>query len=445
MRLTPATSIGLILAMLLLGGNARPGRAETEGQFASRSDASRAADSQPIDCIGDRPCSTLWWLALFPLLGGASMGLGLHWLEKRAGRYLRQLHTLESKVLGETEALSVEIKVMSNQIRDYLDRPYNGRSIEIETDGSQEKFSHTNPEDWHDSESDRSFDPTHLPFDLDGEYRTSDGYSTERSPTEGTTGRTYLDTDDRDSVVRDRSAREYCARGNHLFLEARYTEAIEAYDRAIQLCPSYHQAWCNRGSAFFQLQQYERAISDTDRALAIWSDYAEAWNNRGGALAKLKRIPEALISYNKALQLKPRYPDAWINRGLALMELGQYREALFAYTKAEGFQSGDREIWFYRAQALKGLQRYADALEAYDRALAVQPEQPKFFYYKATCYALQGNIDLALTNLQQAILFGNDSGFKFENYQLQAQTETAFASLRNDPRFLQLVRHSSPD
>ena len=443
MRLSTLQFIGLFSIVLPIAANVVPAQTQTVTQLANLPQTEGLPAPIKADKSSDSPRSTLVWLALLPLFGGAGVGFLGHLLEKRARGYLQELNRLEERALSQTDTLTAEAQVAIDEIRAYLDRPLYETTIATWTSSEPTRSQlHSNITS---ARSPKSVNAPPASSDADGKPTAFDCARNPHSSLRATTGRTYLDLDARAGATQDRRAREYCRRGNHLFLEARYTEAIEAYDRAIQLCPSYHQVWCNRGSAFFQLEQYERAIADTDRALALQPNYAEAWNNRGTALAKLKRIPEALISYNKALQLQPKYPDAWINRGLVLMELGQYGEALFAYTKADEYQSGDRDIWFYRGQAFKALGQYSDAIDAFDRAGTLQPEQPKFFYHQATCYALQGNIDLALKNLQQAIILGSDSGFKFEDYRTQAQTEPAFTSLRDDPRFQQLVGHSSLD
>ncbi|MBE9039465.1 tetratricopeptide repeat protein [Oscillatoriales cyanobacterium LEGE 11467] len=449
MRLSSLKSIAVVLAMLLVATNTVSARVQAERQLVGESQTARADVSPSVERGRDRLGSTLVGLALLPVFGGASVGLLLHLLEKRAQGYLRQLNTLENRAISQTDALATEARVAIDEIRSYLDRPFDKTIASPRSDGYSSSSTHPVSPELHRNPTGfrrgESVNVAPVSSALDREPTHANSHPSARAPDERTTGRTYLDVCDRPTPTRDNRAGEDCAQGNHLFLEARYAEAIVAYDRAIQRCGSYHQAWCNRGSAFFQLEQYERALSDTDRALALQPDYAEAWNNRGTILAKLKRTPEALISYNKALRLQPKYPDAWINRGLVLVELGQYGEALFAYTKAAEYQSGDRDLWFYRAQAFVALEQYSNALDALDRALELQRSQPKFFYCKATCYALQGNIDLALKNLQQAILLGSDSGFKFENYRARAQTEPAFTSLGNDPRFQQLVGHPSLD
>ncbi|HBW87981.1 MAG TPA: prenyltransferase, partial [Cyanobacteria bacterium UBA11149] len=40
--------------------------------------------------------------------------------------------------------------------------------------------------------------------------------------------------------------------------------------------------------------------------------------------------------------------------------------------------------------------------------IQIKPDDPNAFYNKACCYALQGNLELAIDNLQQAITISPD-------------------------------------
>ncbi len=113
----------------------------------------------------------------------------------------------------------------------------------------------------------------------------------------------------------------------------KYEEAIECFDKAIELNPNFAPAWNNKGVALAKLGKYEEAIKCYDKALEIDPNYYYAWNNKGVALAKLGRYEEAIKCYEKAIQINPNYVDAWYNLGLALSKLGRYEEAIKCFDK----------------------------------------------------------------------------------------------------------------
>src|SRR5262245_398138 len=59
----------------------------------------------------------------------------------------------------------------------------------------------------------------------------------------------------------------YYNRGVALYEKGEYALAVEDYNQAIKLNPSFAQAFVNRGNAFDGKGEYERAIQDYDRAI----------------------------------------------------------------------------------------------------------------------------------------------------------------------------------
>jgi tetratricopeptide (TPR) repeat protein len=319
----------------------------------------------------------LLWVMGLPLLAGVGVTLVLHGLEKRADRDTESLERLQKDALSQLSVLVAESQKVLQNARACLYRPPTIICL------------------------DRA--PLNLPADA--------------------------------SAMELSKIREDCQQGDRLVLDGRYTEAIAIYDRALLVRRDAHQVWNNQGTAFFYLEQYERAMAAYDRALQLQPNYAEAWNNRGSAIAQWQRLPEALTCYEKALECKPTYAEAWYNRGLILYELGQYTESLLSYDRAVPLRRDSPDLWRHRARALVALNQYAAATTAYDKALHLAPEDPDLLYRKSGCYALQGNLDLALETLQQAI----DCS---AGYREQAKIDVEFAALRGEPRFQQMVVRS---
>jgi tetratricopeptide (TPR) repeat protein len=117
-------------------------------------------------------------------------------------------------------------------------------------------------------------------------------------------------------------------------LDKKYEEAVEHFDKVIEMDSYYFKAWRYKGFALDDLGRHKEALVCYDRALEIKPDYEDAWYNKGIALGHLGRHKEALVCYDKALEIKPDYEDAWNNKGYALGRLGRHEEALVCYDKA---------------------------------------------------------------------------------------------------------------
>jgi len=89
----------------------------------------------------------------------------------------------------------------------------------------------------------------------------------------------------------------------------------------------------NKGVALYNLDRTDEALDCFDKALDINPLLAEAWNNKGGTLRNFGRSEEVLDCYDKALDINPRYADAWNNKGNALYNLRRPDEAILAFQK----------------------------------------------------------------------------------------------------------------
>ena len=83
----------------------------------------------------------------------------------------------------------------------------------------------------------------------------------------------------------------------------RWNEAINAYDKALELNPNDASAFNNRGFAYSNLGKYRQAILDYDRAIELNPKDADAYYNRGNAYSRLGNSIYANQDLKKAANL----------------------------------------------------------------------------------------------------------------------------------------------
>jgi tetratricopeptide (TPR) repeat protein len=148
-----------------------------------------------------------------------------------------------------------------------------------------------------------------------------------------------------------------------------YQQALAVYDRALELDPHYAYAWNGKGRVYRQTGQLEEALRMFDRALEFNANFAYFWRNKADILQRLRQYEEALATYRQALDLDPTYAYAWNGIGNTYNEMKQYEAALDAYDKALQINPKFAYALEGKAAALKGLDRIEDAtaVEAQDR------------------------------------------------------------------------------
>ena len=88
-------------------------------------------------------------------------------------------------------------------------------------------------------------------------------------------------------------------------------EALESYNKAIEIDPNYAQAYNNLGIAFQKLNRINEAVFNYKKAISLKTDFAEAFNNLGTAMMLLNNTNEALKFFDKSLQIKSDYAEVY--------------------------------------------------------------------------------------------------------------------------------------
>ncbi len=84
----------------------------------------------------------------------------------------------------------------------------------------------------------------------------------------------------------------------------------------------------NRGATFANLNEHQRAIQDFDEAIRLDPTYATAYSNRGNSYTKMGNPQRAIADYDEAIRLDPTYAPAYLNKAVSLALLNRLQEAI---------------------------------------------------------------------------------------------------------------------
>ena len=120
-----------------------------------------------------------------------------------------------------------------------------------------------------------------------------------------------------------------------IFIEnGRPADALPHLYRAISLNPESYEAFNVLGSAMHRLNRLDEAVAYHRKSLTIFPDYETAHNNLGAVLAEKGDIAGAVRHLRQALRINPAYPEPYNNLGLAMMRQGRLSEAIGYYRQA---------------------------------------------------------------------------------------------------------------
>ena len=122
--------------------------------------------------------------------------------------------------------------------------------------------------------------------------------------------------------------------GSLLINQGLHLDAIEEFDKAIELDPNLAPAYLNRGYAYSQLGRYLKAIENYDKGINLNPTIALAYDNRGAAHHNMGQILLAIDDYDKALKLDPTLSKVYFNRSIAYSQLGEPEKSNADKTRA---------------------------------------------------------------------------------------------------------------
>ncbi len=105
------------------------------------------------------------------------------------------------------------------------------------------------------------------------------------------------------------------------------TDAIEAYEKAIDLNPNAAGALVNLGTIYYHLRRFKEARHFYERAIEVDPKYSLAHFNLGNLCDECGQLDRARDLYQAALKLDPNYADAHYNMALACERKGDYLRA----------------------------------------------------------------------------------------------------------------------
>jgi len=118
--------------------------------------------------------------------------------------------------------------------------------------------------------------------------------------------------------------------------------------------------------------QYTEALEQFDRVLELDVESFDAWNNKGVAYFKMGEGDKAIECYERSLEINPDNLDPLRNIAFVLGSQSRFQEAIDIYDEilARGGDVGDMEA---KATNLVGLDRFEEALEILVTAARIKP------------------------------------------------------------------------
>jgi tetratricopeptide (TPR) repeat protein len=206
-----------------------------------------------------------------------------------------------------------------------------------------------------------------------------------------------------------------------------FTQASEAYERALALAPGNAQILRLSGLFAAYMGHFDAGLAATRRAVVLDPLARQSRGQLAEALYVARRYQEALAAFAEAISLGPDFKLTYGERGLAYYGLGDLQSARSSCKTHADYWASQQCL----AVIYDKLGRHADAEAELAKMKAGFADTAAYQY--ATIYAQWGNRTQALEWLETALRL-RDSGL------VQLKTDPLLEPLRQEPRFQAIER-----
>ncbi|MEZ0371065.1 MAG: tetratricopeptide repeat protein [Candidatus Sericytochromatia bacterium] len=210
----------------------------------------------------------------------------------------------------------------------------------------------------------------------------------------------------------------YFYRGIKYALEGGHdAEAAADFETSLRLRPDFAPAhfylgevYASRAERYGHARNYAQALDAYQRAIELKTDIQAAYLRRGRIHSARGRFAEAIADFSKLVQSSPESAEAYFSRAAAYHESGNFEAAISDYTRLiqdlpqlvnTSYISPD-EPYFARGLASFDLGNYSAAIADLSQSLQLKPENADAHYYRGLAYFQTNLKERARADFNQA-------------------------------------------
>jgi FKBP-type peptidyl-prolyl cis-trans isomerase 2 len=189
------------------------------------------------------------------------------------------------------------------------------------------------------------------------------------------------------------NANAYYNLGMILQNQGHIDEALQHYQKAVQVDPEFLNGYFILGCIYQGNKQFAAAIKNYEKVLEINPDHLQTLNNLGNIYRQRGDYDESLKHHMKALEIDSGHADTYNNLGVLSQEKGDMDEAIQYYLKATALNDNFPEAYNNLGMAYKEKGNIDKAEDCFQQAIYLEKDFAEAHVNLSFVNLLQGNYE----------------------------------------------------
>lgn len=208
-------------------------------------------------------------------------------------------------------------------------------------------------------------------------------------------------------------AKSYVYKGHIYFANDEFGQALEAYEQAVTYINDDDRLYQNLGTTRYKLQRYQEAIEAFDRSIDLNEKSMETYLGRALAYAKLDRPEKAIQDFDRALTIDPTSARIYHERGIVNALLNRWKEAAADLEKASRLDPANERTLEKLGNCYYQLKQYNKAVNSYSLAINLDGQNYKLYEYRGDSKYRSDDLKGAVNDYTTAIDLQPDAGTSY--------------------------------
>lgn len=219
----------------------------------------------------------------------------------------------------------------------------------------------------------------------------------------------------------------YANRGLDFYKEGKFEEAIEQFNKAIEINPEISGLYRGLGGAYLELGDYGKAIENFEKALSMNPNNPNTYNGLGEVYYQIGDYDKAIEYFKEAINIDSNYDKAYIGLGLTYYYSSRrYKEAEEKFNEALEIDPNNFRAYtwlglMYLDLGKNDISKIEEAKLIFEKSLGINQDYWQTYFGLGQYNYIKGNYNEALDFLSKV---EEVHGFDFRSKLLQARVLT---------------------